>query len=158
MDPPFYKIPKVVSGLDDIVPGSLVNILKIYSAVVETLVPVSCVEVAEMLKLYENGQRMIGVAYANEMADAARLRNLNPFEIVGASATKNFGFLSFDLVWVSEATVSRPTHDIFFRITSAHFWSMLQRQCLNVRLPLSGQSRATCIEVPQKQQSMQSFL
>ena len=50
-----------------------------------------------MTKLYENCQRMMCIAYANEMADAcSSLSNpIDPFEVSRAAATKPFGYLPF---------------------------------------------------------------
>jgi UDP-N-acetyl-D-mannosaminuronate dehydrogenase len=84
-------IPKIISGLDDIVPGSLESISKPYFAVFESIVPVSRPEVAEMTKLYERYQRMAMIAYANEMADACIPHGVDPFEVCSAAATKPFG-------------------------------------------------------------------
>jgi nucleotide sugar dehydrogenase len=46
-----------------------------------------------MMKLYENCQRMIVIAYANEMANACTARGINPFEVAAAAATKPCGYL-----------------------------------------------------------------
>lgn len=89
------SIPKVISGLDDIAPGSLDSINRLYSAVFDVIVPVSRPEVAEMMKLYENGQRMICIAYANEMADACTPYGIDPYEVCSAAATKPFGYMPF---------------------------------------------------------------
>ncbi|OAA53716.1 6-phosphogluconate dehydrogenase, protein [Cordyceps fumosorosea ARSEF 2679] len=50
-------------------------------------------QVAEMAKLYENCQRMVGIAYANEMADACRGLRVDPWEVCRAAATKPFGYM-----------------------------------------------------------------
>ncbi|UNI22944.1 hypothetical protein JDV02_008787 [Purpureocillium takamizusanense] len=92
-EPHSSAIPKIISGLDDLVPGSLDMITKLYSQVFRRVVPVSSPEVAEMTKLYENCQRMICIAYANEMADACRLHDIDPFEVCRAAATKPFGYM-----------------------------------------------------------------
>lgn len=94
-EPPPCDIPKIISGLDDLAPGSLQAIRQLYSQVFNQLVSVSRPEVAEMTKLYENCQRMIGIAYANEMADACIGHNINPFEVCNAAATKPFGYMPF---------------------------------------------------------------
>ncbi|KJZ76506.1 hypothetical protein HIM_04235 [Hirsutella minnesotensis 3608] len=94
-DPPAHAIPKVISGLDDVVPGSLEAIRALYSRVFERVVLVSSPEVAEMTKLYENCQRMVCIAYANEMADACQKLKIDPFEVCEAASTKPFGFLPF---------------------------------------------------------------
>jgi nucleotide sugar dehydrogenase len=48
-----------------------------------------------MTKLYENCQRMMCIAYANEMADACIAIGIDPFEVSRAAATKPFGYLPF---------------------------------------------------------------
>jgi nucleotide sugar dehydrogenase len=94
-EPPAHAIPKVVSGLDDVAPGSLDAILRLYSRAFDRVVPVSRPEVAEMMKLYENCQRMVCIAYANEMADACLSHGIDPFEVCRAAATKPFGYMPF---------------------------------------------------------------
>ncbi|KAL5590173.1 hypothetical protein FOBRF1_013730 [Fusarium oxysporum] len=95
IDPPAQLIPKIVSGLDDIVPGSLDTIKRFYSQSFDKVVPVSRPEVAEMMKLYENCQRMVCIAYANEMADACLGHNIDPYEVCQAASTKPFGYQPF---------------------------------------------------------------
>ncbi|KAL7930306.1 hypothetical protein V8C35DRAFT_324521 [Trichoderma chlorosporum] len=94
-EPAAYEIPKVISGLDDVVPGSLAAISQLYSAVFHKVVTVSQPEVAEMTKLYENCQRMMCIAFANEMANACTSFNIDPYEVCGAAATKPFGYMSY---------------------------------------------------------------
>lgn len=95
VEPPAQSIPKIVSGLDDVVPGSLDAIIRLYSKSFDQVVPVSKPEVAEMMKLYENCQRMVCIAYANEMADACGPHDIDPYEVCRAAATKPFGYLPF---------------------------------------------------------------
>lgn len=89
------SIPKVISGLDDMVPGSLAAINRVYSTIFDNVVTVSKPEVAEMMKLYENCQRMVCIAYANEMADACISHDIDPYEVCGAAATKPFGYMPY---------------------------------------------------------------
>ncbi|KAI0603230.1 hypothetical protein F4775DRAFT_598329 [Biscogniauxia sp. FL1348] len=95
IEPPMRAIPKIVSGLDDIVPGSLDAITRLYSRVFDSTIPVTNPETAEMTKLYENCQRMICIAYANEMADACIGHGIDPYEVCKAAASKPFGYLPF---------------------------------------------------------------
>ncbi|KAL7920189.1 hypothetical protein ACQKWADRAFT_328894 [Trichoderma austrokoningii] len=95
IEPPAYDIPKIISGLDDVVPGSLDSINKLYSTAFNNVVPVSKPEVAEMTKLYENCQRMVNIAYANEMANACIPIGIDPFEVSNAAATKPFGYMNY---------------------------------------------------------------
>ncbi|KAF5666667.1 hypothetical protein FHETE_6166 [Fusarium heterosporum] len=94
-EPPVSSIPKIISGLDDLRPGSLDSIKRIYSSVFDTVIPVSSPEVAEMTKLYENCQRMVCIAYANEMADACSSHSIDPYEVCRAAATKPFGYMNY---------------------------------------------------------------
>ncbi|EJT72130.1 hypothetical protein GGTG_08998 [Gaeumannomyces tritici R3-111a-1] len=96
VEPPARLIPKVISGLDDICPGSLAAITRIYGPVFNTLVPVSRPEVAEFTKLYENRQRMINIAYANEMADACAGLSIDPYEVCAAASSKPFGYMNYN--------------------------------------------------------------
>ncbi|KAK4221022.1 nucleotide sugar dehydrogenase [Podospora fimiseda] len=90
-----HEIPKIISGLDDVMPGSLSSITRLYSPVFSHVVSVSKPEVAEMTKLYENCQRMVCIAYANEMADACIPHGIDPFEVANAAATKPFGYMPY---------------------------------------------------------------
>jgi nucleotide sugar dehydrogenase len=65
----------------------------LYERVFDTVIPVSKPEVAEMSKLYENCQRTIAIAYANEMADACQGLGIDPFEVAHTAASKPFGYL-----------------------------------------------------------------
>ncbi|KAG7409849.1 UDP-N-acetyl-D-glucosamine 6-dehydrogenase [Fusarium oxysporum f. sp. rapae] len=46
-----------------------------------------------MMKLYENCQRMVCIAYANEMADAYIPHGIDPYEVCSAASTKPFGYM-----------------------------------------------------------------
>lgn len=90
--PAFVDIPKIVSGLDN---ASLESMISLYSRVFPNMLTVSSVEVAEMTKLYENCQRLICAAYANEMGDACASFGIDAFEVSRAAASKPFGYLPF---------------------------------------------------------------
>ncbi|KPI42693.1 UDP-N-acetyl-D-glucosamine 6-dehydrogenase [Cyphellophora attinorum] len=85
----YDSIPKIISGLNS---ESLAAIADLYRPVFSNIVSVSSVEVAEMTKLYENCQRMISIAYVNEMADACLSHNIDPMEVCEAASTKPFGY------------------------------------------------------------------
>lgn len=92
VEPAFEDIPKIVSGLDK---ASIDSISALYGRVFANLLPVSSPEVAEMTKLYENCQRMVCAAYANEMANACDAIGVDAFEVSAAAASKPFGYLPF---------------------------------------------------------------
>ncbi|KAG9250752.1 uncharacterized protein F5Z01DRAFT_639988 [Emericellopsis atlantica] len=95
VEPPVQAIPKIISGLDDVVPGSLDAIHRVYRTIFDNVVTVSKPEVAEMMKLYENCQRMVCIAYANEMADACISHDIDPYEVCSAASTKPFGYMPY---------------------------------------------------------------
>lgn len=48
-----------------------------------------------MTKLYENCQRMMCIAFANEMADACQSHDIDPYEVCDAAASKPFGYMPY---------------------------------------------------------------
>ncbi len=87
-----HNTPKVLGG---ITPECLNVAYAIYSRVLETVVPVSSPESAELTKLLENTFRSINIALANEMAQVCDRLNVDVFEVIEAAATKPFGFMKF---------------------------------------------------------------
>jgi len=91
-EPRMECIPKVVSGLDW---TSLNKSIDIYSKVIDTIIPVSSTECAEMCKLYENCFRMVNIAYVNEISDMCDKMGIDAKEMINASSSKPFGFMPF---------------------------------------------------------------
>jgi UDP-N-acetyl-D-glucosamine dehydrogenase len=86
------NIPKVVGGTTPAC-TELGNLF--YSQALETVVPVSSTQVAEMVKLLENTFRMINIGLVNEMAIMCDGMGINVWEVIDAAATKPFGFMPF---------------------------------------------------------------
>jgi UDP-N-acetyl-D-glucosamine dehydrogenase len=86
------NIPKVVGGITPLCTelGKL-----FYSQALETVVPVSSTQVAEMVKLLENTFRMINIGLVNEMALMCGSMGIDVWEVIDAAATKPFGFMPF---------------------------------------------------------------
>ncbi|MFI5350303.1 MAG: nucleotide sugar dehydrogenase [Elusimicrobiota bacterium] len=84
--------PKVVGGLD---PESTRLASLLYKTIVRQVVPVSSAKAAELVKLLENSYRAVNIALVNEMAKVCRTLGLDVWEVVGAAATKPFGFMPF---------------------------------------------------------------
>ena len=86
------NIPKVVGGSTAACTamGTL-----FYSQALETVIPVSSTQVAEMVKLLENTFRMINIGMVNEMALMCDRIGVNVWEVIDAAATKPFGFMPF---------------------------------------------------------------
>ena len=66
-----------------------------YDQALETVVPVSSTEVAEMAKLLENTFRMVNIGLVNEMAVMCQRLGIDVWEVIDAAATKPFGFMKF---------------------------------------------------------------
>jgi UDP-N-acetyl-D-glucosamine dehydrogenase len=84
--------PKVIGG---ITPACLEVATACYGAAIETLVPVSSPEAAEMTKLFENTFRSVNIGLANELLLMCDKLGLDAWEILNAAATKPFGFMKF---------------------------------------------------------------
>ena len=84
--------PKVIGGLDE---ESAVLATGFYSDLVSQIVRVSSCDAAEMTKVIENTFRMVNIALANETALECQKLGLDVWEVIGAAATKPFGFMPF---------------------------------------------------------------
>ena len=88
-------------------PGMREQAVELYSVCVETLVPVSSCEAAELTKLLENIFRTVNIALVNELAILCDRMSLNVWEIIDAASTKPYGFMRFTPGPGSEAL---PSH------------------------------------------------
>jgi UDP-N-acetyl-D-glucosamine dehydrogenase len=87
-----YNTPKVIGGIS---PACSEVASLWYQQALETVVPVSSAESAEMAKLLENTFRMINIGLVNEMAIMCDRLGLDVWEIIDAAATKPFGYMKF---------------------------------------------------------------
>ena len=86
------RIPKVVGG---VTPACRHLIETLYGQIIDQVVPVSSTQVAEMVKLFENTFRSVNIALVNELAIMCRRLGMSAWEVIGAAATKPFGFMAF---------------------------------------------------------------
>lgn len=87
-----YNTPKVIGG---ITPACTEVATTWYSQAIQTVIPVSSAETAEMTKLLENTFRMINIGLVNEMAIMCERLGVDVWEVIEAAATKPFGFMKF---------------------------------------------------------------
>jgi len=87
-----HNIPKVVGGVSS---DSTDVSAMLYGHIVEQVHIVSSARVAEAAKLWENTFRAINIGMANEMAKLCNALGIDTWEVVGAAATKPFGFMPF---------------------------------------------------------------
>ena len=84
--------PKVVGGIEA---TSTALAAQFYGSAIETVLPVSTPEAAEMVKLHENTFRAVNIALANETALMCDRLGIDVWEVIDAAASKPFGYLPF---------------------------------------------------------------
>jgi UDP-N-acetyl-D-glucosamine dehydrogenase len=87
-----HNTPKIVGG---VTPACTELAAELYRSAVETVVPVSTPEAAELTKLLENIFRAVNIALVNELAQLCERMDIDVWEVVEAAETKPFGFMSF---------------------------------------------------------------
>jgi UDP-N-acetyl-D-glucosamine dehydrogenase len=86
------NVPKVVGGVTEACTEAAAAL---YGSAIETVHRVSTPEAAELTKLLENIFRSVNIALVNELAMLCERMKIDVWEVIGAAATKPFGFMSF---------------------------------------------------------------
>jgi UDP-N-acetyl-D-glucosamine dehydrogenase len=84
--------PKVVGGITDACTAAGAAF---YERFLDTLVPVSSTEAAELPKILENTFRAVNIGLVNETAIISDRLGVDIWEVIDAAATKPFGFMRF---------------------------------------------------------------
>ncbi|MBP6774383.1 MAG: nucleotide sugar dehydrogenase [Gemmatimonadaceae bacterium] len=84
--------PKVVGGVS---PECVEVASALYQSCIDTVVPVSSPESAELVKLLENTFRAVNIGLVNEIAIMCDKLGVDVWEVINAAATKPFGFMKF---------------------------------------------------------------
>ena len=149
------NVPKVIGGLTPVC-TQLARAL--YAKAVDAIVPVSSPRVAEMVKLLENTFRAVNIGLVNELAIMCDRLGIDVWEVVGAAATKPFGFMPFypgpglgghclpvDPFYLSWKARQSGFEARFIELAGAvnaampHYTMSLVADALNrIRLPLNG--------------------
>ncbi|MCB9366156.1 MAG: nucleotide sugar dehydrogenase [Calditrichaeota bacterium] len=87
-----HNTPKVMGGTT---PACFDAAQAVYSLVIETIVPVSSTQAAELVKLLENTFRSINIGLVNELAIMCDILGVDVWEVIRAASTKPFGFMPF---------------------------------------------------------------
>lgn len=93
VEPPYRRVPKVVSGCTASCLGAGVCF---YGSIFDCVVRASTIRVAELEKLFENTFRLVNVALANELAEICRLLGVDVWEVIDVCCTKPYGFMRFE--------------------------------------------------------------
>jgi UDP-N-acetyl-D-glucosamine dehydrogenase len=86
------NIPKVVGGIDE---DSTAIAAALYGQRIDTIIPVSSTQVAEMVKLLENTFRAVNIGLVNELALMCHQLGIDVWEVIEAAKSKPFGFMPF---------------------------------------------------------------
>ncbi|MEJ8572813.1 nucleotide sugar dehydrogenase [Microbaculum marinum] len=86
------SIPKIVAGDG---PGAAEAMEAFYGAVVDKVVPVSTLDVAEAVKITENVFRAVNIALVNELKMVFERMGIDVWEVIEAAKTKPFGYMPF---------------------------------------------------------------
>ena len=84
------NIPKVIGGINK---DSTELAAKFYSTLMNSVVKVSSLETAEMVKMLENSFRALNIGFANELAKFCDEAEIDIKEVIDAAATKPYGFM-----------------------------------------------------------------
>jgi UDP-N-acetyl-D-glucosamine dehydrogenase len=144
--------PRVIAGAT---PACLDMARALYAQIVDTLVPVSTPDTAELVKLFENTFRAVNIALANELALMSERLGVDPFEVVDAAATKPFGFMPFypgpgtgghcialDPLYLAWKLKDHAYHARFIELADAVNRSMPEHVVERVAAALNDRSRA----------------
>jgi UDP-N-acetyl-D-glucosamine dehydrogenase len=84
------SIPKIIGGIDE-KSTSLTSLL--FSQIIQSVVPVSSLEVAEAAKMLENIFRSVNIALINDLSKFFAKMGIDTWETISAASTKPFAFL-----------------------------------------------------------------
>jgi UDP-N-acetyl-D-glucosamine dehydrogenase len=84
--------PKVIGG---VTPACSEVGAALYRRFIDTVVPVSSAEAAELTKILENTFRAVNIGLVNETAIIADRLGVDVWEVIEAASTKPFGFMKF---------------------------------------------------------------
>jgi UDP-N-acetyl-D-glucosamine dehydrogenase len=85
--------PRLIGGLT---PPAVAKAREFYGSFCDSIIEVSSPEVAEAAKIFENTFRQVNIALVNEFAQIADALGISGREVLGAAATKPYGFMPFN--------------------------------------------------------------
>ncbi len=84
--------PKIIGGMT----ATCTRVAQaLYSRAIDTIIPVSSTQTAEMVKLLENTFRSVNIGLVNEVALMCDRLGVDVWEVIEAAASKPFGFMPF---------------------------------------------------------------
>ena len=84
--------PKIIGGMTE----TCTRVAQaLYARAIDTVIPVSSTQTAEMVKLLENTFRSVNIGLVNEVALMCDRLGVDVWEVIDAAASKPFGFMPF---------------------------------------------------------------
>ncbi|MCX7117750.1 MAG: nucleotide sugar dehydrogenase [Legionellales bacterium] len=105
-----HNITKIISAQNE---PTLQALHEAYGSICDTIHPVSSIPVAEAIKILENTQRDVNIAFMNEFTKIMHALNLNTHEIIEGAKTK-FGFVPYKPGFVGGHCISIDPHYLAF--------------------------------------------
>lgn len=105
------NIPKIISAQTAC---ALTKIKEFYLTICHEVYPVSSIKAAEAIKVLENSQRDVNIAFMNEFTQIMHALELNTFEIIEGAKTK-WSFLPFKPGLVGGHCISIDPHYLAFK-------------------------------------------
>lgn len=105
------NVPKIISAQNK---QTLAEIKEVYSSCCNTVYEVSSIKIAEAVKILENTQRDVNIAFMNEFTEIMHALNLNTHEIIEAAKTK-WSFVPFKPGFVGGHCIAVDPHYLAFK-------------------------------------------
>lgn len=105
------NITKIISAQNE---ATLKTIQNTYETICDRVYPVSSIQVAEAIKILENTQRDVNIAFMNEFSKIMHVLNLDTHEIIEGAKTK-WSFLPFKPGFVGGHCISIDPHYLAFK-------------------------------------------
>jgi len=120
--------PRVVGGMTT---DCTMRAIEVLTHTASSMHLVSTPEAAEMTKLVENTYRAVNISLANEFAEAAHELGVDVMEVIGAAATKPYGFQAFyPGPGVGGHCIPCDTHYLLWQLRARRFDSPLMQTAM----------------------------
>jgi nucleotide sugar dehydrogenase len=140
-------LPQIVGGLDE---KSSFRCSQIFSRLTPTIVKVSSIETAEMIKLTDNAQRDVLFAYANEISRACEQVGINAVEVINSG---KFGYPRTNLALpgpVGGPCLEKDSHILCESINTIELEITKSARLINERQPIEVAARIKKIYTSRK--------
>lgn len=107
----FKNVPKIISAQNE---QTLREIEAVYKSCCDILYPVSNIKTAEAVKILENTQRDVNIAFMNEFSEIMHTLDINTHETIEAAKTK-WSFMPFKPGFVGGHCIAVDPHYLAFK-------------------------------------------